>query len=80
MQPRHSCRPCGGVIHITYMTYTISMTTEKPILNFTIEVALLKQLDDFRFKHRFASRAAAVKWLLAYAIKQNPNPGERKAT
>jgi hypothetical protein len=44
--------------------------SEKPYLNFIIEPDLLKRLDDFRFKNRFASRAAAIKWLLAWALDQ----------
>jgi hypothetical protein len=48
--------------------------TDKPILNFTIDPALLKRLDDFWHRHRFPNRAAAVKWLLDYALKQKPEP------
>jgi len=48
------------------------MGTEKPFLNFVIEPDLLKRLDDFRFKNRFASRAAAIKWLLQWALDQKP--------
>jgi hypothetical protein len=49
-------------------------STDKPILNFIIEPELLKRVDDFRFKHRFGSRAAAVKWLLDWALGQKPTP------
>lgn len=52
------------------------MPSEKPILNFVVDPAMLKQVDDFRFRHRFASRAAAVKWLLDFALKQKPEPGK----
>lgn len=45
---------------------------EKPLLNFLIEPELLKRVDDFRFKNRFDSRAAAIKWLLAWALDQKP--------
>jgi hypothetical protein len=48
------------------------MPTEKPILNFVIDPALLKRVDDFRFKERFSTRSAAVKWLLEWALKQKP--------
>ncbi len=50
------------------------MATDKPILNFVIDPELLERLDDFRFKYRFESRAAAVKWLLEWALRQKPNP------
>ena len=48
------------------------MTNNKSILNFTIEETLLKRIEDFRFKNRFATRAAAVKWLLDWALRQGP--------
>lgn len=48
------------------------MTTEKPILNFVIDPKLLKRVDAFRFKNRFATRAQAVKWLLSWALDQKP--------
>lgn len=46
----------------------------KPLLNFLVEPELLKRLDDFRFKHRFDSRAAAIKWLLEAALKAGLKP------
>ena len=52
--------------------------TDKPYLNFIAESELVKRLDDFRFKHRFPSRAAAIKWLLDWALKQKPVPPEQK--
>jgi hypothetical protein len=48
------------------------MPSEKPLLNFVIDPDLLKRLDSFRFKNRFATRAAAIKWLLAWALDQKP--------
>ncbi|MGI9073353.1 MAG: hypothetical protein ACR2JB_19055 [Bryobacteraceae bacterium] len=53
------------------------MPTDKPFLHFVIEEELLKRLDDFRFKHRFESRAAAIKWLLGWALDQKPRPTPR---
>jgi hypothetical protein len=50
--------------------------SEKPYLNFVIEPDLLKRVDDFRFKQRFATRAAAVKWLLDAALKAKLAPKE----
>ncbi len=46
--------------------------SDKPYLNFVIDESLLKRIDDWRFKHRFATRAAAVKWLLEFALDQKP--------
>jgi hypothetical protein len=48
------------------------MPSDKPLLNFVIDPELLKRLDDFRFKNRFESRAAAIKWLLDWALNQKP--------
>jgi hypothetical protein len=50
------------------------MGSEKPLLNFVIEPDLLKRIDDFRFKQRFQTRAAAIKWLLDWALNQKPVP------
>ena len=46
--------------------------SEKPYLNFVVDADLLKRIDDFRFGHRFPTRAAAIKWLLAWALQQKP--------
>jgi len=50
------------------------MPSIKPILNFVANPELIKRLDDFRFKNRFESRAAAIKWLLDWALDQKPKP------
>lgn len=47
---------------------------KKPLVNFVIDDSLLQSIDDFRFKWRFESRASAIKWLIAWALKQNPKP------
>ena len=56
-------------LHYSFMPRSI-----KPMLTFVIESDLLKRLDDFRFKHRFVSRAAAIKWLLIWALDQKAKP------
>ena len=48
------------------------MSSEKPLLNFVIDPDLLKRIDDFRYKQRFPTRAAAIKWLLDFALNQKP--------
>jgi hypothetical protein len=50
------------------------MGSEKPFLHFVIEPELLKRVDDFHHKHRFKNRAAAIKWLLDWAMRQKPVP------
>ena len=52
--------------------------SDKPYLNFIVDEDFLKKLDDFRYKHRFPTRAAAIKWLLEAALKAKlaPEKGE----
>lgn len=50
--------------------------TEKPLINLIIDPTLIKRIDDFRFKHRFASRAAAMRWLMAAALREGLAPGK----
>jgi hypothetical protein len=46
--------------------------SDKPFLSFIVDLDLIKRLDDFRYKNRFESRAAAIKWLLNWALNQKP--------
>ena len=48
--------------------------SKKPYLTLVIEEELLKRIEDFRFKNRFQSRAAAMKWLMTWALDQKPKP------
>jgi len=41
---------------------------EKQFLNVVVPVELLSRLDDFRFEHRFESRAEAIRHLLEWAL------------
>lgn len=47
---------------------------KKPILNFVIDPKDLDRIDTFWHKNKFPSRAAAVKWLLTWALDQKPKP------
>lgn len=49
------------------------MPTNKILLNFIVDNSLLQRIEDFRFKNRFPTRAAAIKWLLNWALKQKPS-------
>jgi hypothetical protein len=49
------------------------MPTKKNLLNFIVDNSLLNRIEDFRFKNRFPTRAAAIKWLLDWALKQKPS-------
>ncbi len=53
------------------------MTSENPFLHFVIEPALLSRVDDFRSRYRFATCAAAVKWLLDAALDAKLAPPKR---
>lgn len=44
------------------------------LLHILLPVELIERIDDFRFKHRFPSQAAAVRWLLEWALSQSPKP------
>lgn len=54
------------------------MPLGRQLLNFIVEKDLLDRIDDFRFENRFATRAAAIKWLLDWALQQRPNPAPPK--
>lgn len=47
---------------------------DSQMLTFVITKELLLRIDDYRFEHRFRSRAATIKWLLEWALAQNPQP------
>lgn len=69
-----------NAIDASYIGYVAKMGTEKPILNFVVDPSALKTIDDFRYKHRFPTRAAAVKFLLDYALAFDPEvPVDTKA-
>ena len=39
-----------------------------------LEKELLRKIDDFRFNNRFETRTEAIRWLLEFALNQNPKP------
>jgi metal-responsive CopG/Arc/MetJ family transcriptional regulator len=49
---------------------------EAQMIHMLIDGALLKRVDDFRFKARFATRTEAVRWLLDAALKAKLAPKE----
>ncbi len=50
--------------------------TMPKLLNFVVDPELLIKLEDFRFRHRFATRAQAIKWLLTEALERKLAPKE----
>jgi hypothetical protein len=53
---------------------TAKKEADLQMVHMRLEAALLKRLEDFRFKHRFGSRTAAARWLLGWALDQKPAP------
>ena len=51
-------------------------TPDKEPVHVLLEKDLLKRLDDFRFKQRFDTRAATIRWLLEAALKAKLAPKE----
>jgi len=47
---------------------------DKTILNFVATKEFIEKIDDYRFKHRFKTRAEAIRFLIEWALKQNPKP------
>lgn len=46
----------------------------KPVVNLPFEPEQLAQIDEYRFERRFRSRTAAIKFLLKWALTQDPEP------
>lgn len=54
------------------------MPSQKPLIHLNMDEELIERLDDWRFSRRMPSRAAAFKWLLSWALEQNPDPKETR--
>jgi hypothetical protein len=50
---------------------------KEQMIHLRLDDGLLKRLEDFRFKQRFESRTAALRWLLDWGLKQKPAPGQK---
>lgn len=48
------------------------MPSAKPLIQFNVDPALLRRLDDWRFANRFGSRSAAIQWLLEWGLDREP--------
>jgi len=46
------------------------LASKKPFLSFVIDEKLLTEIDNFWHQRQFSSRAAAIKWLIEWALKQ----------
>lgn len=43
-------------------------------LHFLVPDELLQAIDNWRYANHFPTRAAAIKWLLEWALAQKPSP------
>jgi len=52
------------------------MATKKPPEHVLLRLDkdLFRRIEDFRFENRFESRLQAIRWLLEFALNQNPKP------
>lgn len=59
-----------------YLVYSRWMAEKKKLqmVHLRLEEAMLDRLDDLRFKYRFESRSEVIRWLLEWALSQNPKP------
>lgn len=48
-------------------------------INMRFTDATLQEIEDYRFTHRFPSRTAAIRFLIEWALKQQPKKDERAA-
>jgi hypothetical protein len=62
------------VVNIDCIVYIELWMGTKPILNFVIDPALLRRLDDFWHDNRFPTRAEAVRWLIQAALNKKLAP------
>jgi len=47
---------------------------DKQFLSIEVERELLDRIDSYRFARKFYTRAEAVRYLLDYALKKDPDP------
>lgn len=52
----------------------VLVAADKTLVHTLLEAALLERIDDFRYAHRFPSRAAAMKYLLNWSLEKAPVP------
>lgn len=45
-----------------------------PVVNLRLPSEFLGQIDEYRFDRRFKTRVGAIKYLLDWALRHNPEP------
>jgi metal-responsive CopG/Arc/MetJ family transcriptional regulator len=53
-------------------TMSVKAERDRMYVNILFDKKTLEEIDDFRFKQRFASRTEAIRWLIEHALKQKP--------
>jgi hypothetical protein len=71
-----ACESARDMLYTLYTDMAKHQFDEAQMVHMRIEQALVKRLDDFRFKHRFESRSEVARWLLYWALDQKPKPQE----
>lgn len=52
-------------------------TEAMKLVHHYIDANLVKKLEDYRFRHRFESQSATIRFLLEYAISKKPVPPKK---
>jgi len=47
-------------------------------LAFSLNADLLRRIEDFRFRYRFPTRTAAIRWLIEHALASGAHPNPNK--
>ncbi len=47
---------------------------DKVSLNLLLPGALVKDIEQYRFKHKFDTRSEAMRFLMSWALEQDPSP------
>jgi metal-responsive CopG/Arc/MetJ family transcriptional regulator len=50
---------------------------KQQMIHMRVEHALLKRLDDFRFRYRFESRSEVARWLMKAALDAKLRPDQK---
>jgi len=53
------------------------MTTENPIVSFSMPQGELDRIDDLFHKYRFKHRSYTIKWLIRLGLESNAEPNEQ---
>jgi hypothetical protein len=54
---------------VTQVATLPGVPTSKPFVHLILEPELMERIDDFRFTHRYASRTAAIRFLIEAGLQ-----------